>query len=1031
MEHFGYRQVKWLLWLVCLVSPAGLVKAQTSLLKGQVTGEGGAPLAGVTVTIKGTSVTTTTDNDGRFLLDVRAAGTLQFSSVGYAKKEARFQPGSVLNIVLAQDVRSLKDVVVVGYGTQRSRDVTGAIAKISAKNIRDLPVSTVGEAMAAQVAGVQVQQTTGKPGAPLTIRVRGAGSISAGNDPLYVVDGYALADASSLNLLNTEDIASIEVLKDASAAAIYGSRGGNGVVIITTKKGVEGKPRYNFTYYTGAAQVSKKMHMLNSEQFKDVTLEAYNNGYLDRGGDPNVPVDQRNYGLNAIFFHPEQWVETDWQKVIFRTARMDNYQLSASGGNDNVRYYLSGGYLNQEGVLKNTGFQRYNLRTNFDITLSKAVKIGFNLAPAYSRERQSNTDGNYASTTNEGILMLAILTQPFIGPYQPDGSYTRPVLTNNASSRNPLALLQEISDRQHTGRLLGNFYMDVKILPGLVFRTAPGGDFWSVRRDYFRPTTVPAAGVSVANGYQTTAENLNFIWENTLTYTHTFASDHHLTALAGYTSQRNRLESNRIDATGYPNDLVGNVNAATTRIGSASTEEWSLASMLARVNYSYKDKYLLTASIRRDGSSRFGANVRWGTFPSVSAGWVLKEERFLENVDWLSDLKVRASYGLTGNNKIANYGAIGLVTQDNYVLGSGTQTQISGLAQTTLSNPNLTWEKNRQTDVGIEAGLFNRRVEVTADYYYRVSSDLLLNVPVPGASGFTTALRNVGKVENRGMEFSVTSHNLTGAFQWTTNVNLSFNRNKVLSTGPAGAPIYAGSYLGTTHITKVGAVMGSYYGYKALGVFKDQAELDKYPHIANARPGDVKYEDVNPDGVIDANDMTIIGNNVPDYIYGITNTFYFKNFDLNVIMQGVQGGQIAHLFRRVYENGSGSGTNQRTNVLNRWQSPEHPGDGVMPRLNSTVTGGNLNFSSRWVEDASYFRIRNITLGYSLPAGLVGKAHIHSARIYLSGENLLTSTPYSGFNPEVGNQGDSPTQPGVDYGVYPLNRIYTVGLNIGF
>jgi TonB-linked SusC/RagA family outer membrane protein len=1030
MKYSFLRVVKLLL-CIAMVLPAGMVKAQTTFVKGRVTGEGGGPLAGVTVALKGTTINVITDSAGNFQLPANGGGTLEVSFVGHLKKTVTFQPGARLNIELAQDGKSMKDVVVVGYGTQRSREVTGAIEKISARSIRDLPVSTIGEAMAAQVAGVAVQQTTGKPGAALTIRVRGAGSISAGNDPLYVVDGYALADASSLNLISTADIASIEVLKDASAAAIYGSRGGNGVVIITTKKGTEGKPRYNFSYYTGAAQVSKKMDMLKSQDFVNMTFEAANNAYIDRGGDPSVPVASRNLGLNAIFYHPEQWKETDWQKQIFRTARMDNYQLSASGGNATTRYYLSGSYLNQEGVLKNTGFQRYSLRTNFDITLSPAVKVGINLAPAYSRERQSNTDGNYASTTQEGILMLAILTQPFIAPYQADGSYTKPVLTNNASSRNPLALLQEISDRQHTARMLGNLYMDVKILPGLVFRTSPGGDFWSARRDYFRPTTVPAAGVAVANGYQTTVENLNYIWENTLTYNHTFHEDHALTALVGYTSQYNRMESNRIDATGYPNDLVGNVNAATTRIGSSSIEEWTLASMLARINYSYKGKYLLTASIRRDGSSRFGQLTRWGTFPSVSAGWRLKDEGFLQNVDWLTELKLRASYGLTGNNKIANYGAIGLVTQENYVFGNGTGTQVSGLAQSTLSNPNLTWEKNKQTDIGLETGFFNSRVQLTADYYYRVSSDLLLNVPVPGVSGFTTSLRNIGEVENKGFEFTLNTHNLTGAFQWSTNINVSFNRNKVLSTGPGNAPIYAGSFLGNTHITKVGQVMGSFYGYKALGVFKDQAELNKYPHFANARPGDVKYADVSGNGVIDANDMTIIGNNASNYTYGITNTFTFKNFDLNAIMQGVQGGQIAHLFLRVYENGAGGGTNQRTAILNSWKSPSEPGDGVHPRLNATVTGNNASFSSRWVEDASYFRLRNVTLGYTLPARIAGKARMQSARIYVSGENLLTSTKYSGFNPEVGNLGDAATQPGVDYGVYPLNRIYTIGLNLGF
>ncbi|WP_162846938.1 SusC/RagA family TonB-linked outer membrane protein [Mucilaginibacter gracilis] len=1006
---------------------------QTVPVSGKVLDEKGQPLIGVSVTIKGTTKGTVTDPDGNFKIQAdNPSDILVFKYIGYLTFEAPAGSPSPITVKLISNSTSLNEVVVVGYGTQRTLDITGSVGSITDKSIRDQPVTTIGEAMAAKIAGVEVQQTTGKPGAPITVRIRGAGSISAGNQPLYVLDGYPLADPATLNLLSNDDIASIEVLKDASAAAIYGSRGGNGVVLITTKKGTgDGKTKFNLNFYSGLSSPSKYLDMLNSAEFVDVTLRAYNNAYIDRGGDPAVLPVNRAYGLAAIFFNPSQWDDTNWQKVVTQTAPFNNYQLSVSGGSNGNKYYLSAGFLQQDGIVKYTGFKRYSVRSNIEAAVKPNLKIGLNLAPSFSNERVSNTEGTYANATNEGTIMLAVLSQPFIGPYQADGSYTRPVLTGNASSRNALALLKEITDWQKTLRALGNLYIDWQPVKGLTLRTSGGADFVASRRDYFRPTTVPSSGVSVANGFNNTAQNINLLWENTANYKTTLAKDHKLELLAGYSAQWNDNEQNSIVGSGYPNDAVTTVNAATTRIGTENIEKWALASILARINYSYKDKYLLTANFRRDGSSRFGANTQYGSFPSASVGWRLSEESFLKSINWLNELKIRASYGLTGNNNIANYGSIGLITQDNYVLGTGTGTLTGGLAPSSISNPDLKWEKNVQTDLGLEASILHDRLQITADYYSRVSSDLLLNLQVPSILGFTSALVNIGEVQNKGVEFTVNSRNLVGGLKWNTNFNISFNRNKVLNTGPSATPIFTGSYVANINVTQVGSAIGSFYGYHAIGVFNNTAELNTYPHFANTRAGDVKYEDVNHDGIIDAHDMTLIGNNQPDFTYGITNTFQFRNFDLSTVLQGVQGDQIANAFSSVIENGSGAGINQKRGVLNAWQSPDNPGDGIHPRLNSSVTGSNNVFSSRFVEDGSYLRLRTVTLGYTLPAKLAEKFKIKSARFYLTGENLFTLTKYSGFNPEVGSAGDNATQPGVDYGAYPISRVYTIGVNIGF
>ncbi|MDO1450233.1 SusC/RagA family TonB-linked outer membrane protein [Rhodocytophaga aerolata] len=1006
-------------------------------VRGKVRADNGEELPGVNVVVKGTSIGTTTNVTGDYTLNTPDGnGTLVFSYIGYTTSEVPINNQSVIDVTLQPDVKSLSEVVVVGYGTQQKRDITGAVASVSAKNIKDLPVASIQEGLAAQVAGVQVQQTTGAPGRGLTVRVRGTGSISAANSPLYVVDGYPLG-TQNISLINPNDIESIEVLKDASAAAIYGSRGANGVVLITTKKGKPGRTSIQFDYFTGLQQPERVINMLNAAEFAEHSKEAFNAAWIDRGGSASDPNSARPDGQRLRY--PDQFENpaslgkgTDWQREVFRTAPMHNYQVTASGGGEKSRFLLSAGYFNQKGIVIGSDFKRFTARANVEANLSDKLIVGLNMAPSYALENRVNTDGHWAS---DGVINGALAIIPSIPVYNPDGSYASQVNFGFGTPGipSPVAIAREIDNPITTFRNLGNVYAELEIIKNLRLRTTLGADINLDRNNYYRPSNVPAnqqPAPTIATGRSETSQEINWLNENTLTYSTTFNERHALDALVGFTAQKNLYERNNLSATNFPNDLVRTLNAGTITGGQSFQDEWSLVSYLGRINYRFADKYLLTATIRRDGSSRFGANNKYGVFPSASIGWRISQEGFMQNVNFISDLKLRISYGLTGNNTIPNYGAIGLLGADNYSLGAGTSTLVNGLAQTTISNPDLTWERSNQLDIGLEWGLFEDRLFFTADYYDKNTYDLLLNVPVPTSTGFSTALQNIGKVNNKGFEFAINSRNLTGAFTWTTNFNISFNRNKVLALGPQGDPIRSGSGIGDTHITEVGQPLGNFFGYIQEGIFLDQADLDASAKFSDARPGDVKYTDIDGDGLITPNDRTRIGNNQPDFIYGLTNTLIFKNFDLNVILQGVQGADILNLSLRFLENLEGN-QNQRSTVLDRWRSPEQPGNGRVPRSNSRTTGNNNQVSTRWIEEGSFLRIRNITLGYNVPKEVASKIFLQSARVYAGIQNAYTFTSYGGYNPEVNLGGDQALTPGTDYGGYPLPRTFTLGLNLGF
>ena len=1031
---------------------------QLASISGTVTDNTGAPMPGVTILIQGTTSGTVTDVDGKYSLEVNEGQVLVFSFIGYQTISRVVGTSSILDVTMSVEENSLQEFVVIGYGTIQKKDITGAVSAITSEELKDQPVVAIDQAIAGRLAGVVVTQATGAPGGGASVRIRGAGSLSAGNEPLYVVDGFPVTNDfdqrnNPLNTINPADIDNIQVLKDASATAIYGSRGSNGVVLITTKSGKSGSSKIDFNVSTGVQQVEKYVDVLNAGEFAAYINESRNNAWVNSG--PNrLPTDPNSvrgnnvmYLLPEVFQNPESLGEgTNWQKEIFRTARMSNYQLNFSGGNDKTKYFISAGYLDQEGVIINSDLKRYSFRLNVESQMNNRVKVGANITPSYTFSNQSLAEGNWQGG---GIIQSAITAAPHLTPYDAEGNYTKVTGQGIGLSEvdNPVKIAKEYFHQQGTLRLLGTAFAEFSLIDNLKFKTLVGGDVRNFREDIFSNSLINPNSVNPtkpAVGTNATSQSRNWLAEFTLSYAKTIGK-HSFDGVVGYTAQNELLDVNRMTGTNFPNDNIKTINAAGLITSAFNTkEEWSLLSVLARVNYNYDDRYLLTATFRRDGSSRFGADNRWGSFPSISLGWRLSEENFMENFSWISELRLRASTGLTGNNFISNYGAIGLTAQENYIFGTNGGTINNGIRLANIPNSTLGWETNRQTDIGLEFGVFQNRVYLSADYYQKRTSDLLLNVPVPTLTGYSTALQNIGEILNKGFEFTLTSRNTVGAFKWTTDFNISTNKIRVEALGPDGSPIIsrqATSASAPTHITQIGAEPGSFYGYQVIGVYQNQQEIDNSPVVKNgngtvqSKPGHLKFADINGDGVITTADRTILGSPFPDFTYGMTNSFTFQNFDFAFTLQGVQGNEVLNLARRYYGNYSGT-YNVLRSTSNGWMSEADPGDGVSPMIDrnfNALAGSNVvnNVTSLFVEDGSFLRIRNITLGYNLPQASLQKLKLSSARLSFTVQNAYTFTKYEGFNPEVSAQGGSTLVPGVDAGGYPLARSFMFGLNVGF
>ncbi|WP_188814309.1 TonB-dependent receptor [Hymenobacter cavernae] len=1021
-------------------------------VSGKVVDAKGEGLPGVTVVVKGAAIGTGTGPDGSFTLNVPENSTLVFSFVGYTRKEVPITGAtSNLSVTLAEDTKALGEVVVVGYGVQEKKLLATSISSVAAKDVELLPVASPSEALVGLVAGAQITEPSGEPGAGAVIRIRGLGSISAGNSPLYVVDGYPLNSPDSYYQIPPGDIQSIQILKDAAACAIYGSRGGNGIVIVTTKRGREdGKTRFNFTANSGIIQVAKRIDLMNRDEFLDYLRDSFaaTNRAVPASLQPGAPA------LPA----------TDWQDEIFRTGVQQQYQLSASGGTNNSRFYISGGYFKQTGVVRNTGFERFSLRANYDAQLSKKVKLGLSLAPNFTRTDVKPISGSYNGGNISGggpggetaIITSALIMPPIVPVRLPNGDYANvrngvgSALTQPLDLLNPVSAIDLYKDRANAVRGLGTATLDYEVAKGLTLHTNFGAELLNTRRGIYVPATLGTASNQLANlsnptlnnidARQLNSTNLNWVWENTATYNRTFATDHSVTLLAGYSAQRNTNEGSTVlGQTGtYTNTDLEYVTAAGQIFGQASYAANSLTSVFGRLDYAFKERYILTAALRTDGSSRFGPDNRFATFPSLALAWRVGEENFIKAVPAISELKLRASYGVTGNNNIGDYNYQSYQTATNYAFGAGTGTRAYGFSPNGVAIRDLGWETNTQFDAGFDLGLFRDRVYLTVAAYQRNTTDLLLNRNIPAVLGFSTrALANVGEVRNRGLEIQLNTANIVkGDFTWSTAANFTLNRNKVLALAGTNEQITFDAIFGYTSSIRVvpGQPLGVFYGYEQAGVYRDQNDVDNSPKWTASnlavQPGDFKFADKNGDGQINAADIGVIGNPFPNFTYGLQNTFGYKALSLGVTLQGSLGNDVLYGGDRYTFNFPGQ-VNGRTALLDRWRSPENPGDGKTPRA-TTASSLRTQFNSYFIHDASFLRIRNITLRYNLPDSWSKKVGLQSANVYASAQNVYTFTKYIGYNPEANNYGNS-TNPtyGVDQGSYPMNRTLTLGIQVGF
>ncbi|MDH3245589.1 MAG: TonB-dependent receptor, partial [Saprospiraceae bacterium] len=845
-----------------------------------------------------------------------------------------------------------------------------------------------------------------------------------------------------LGTLSPGDIESIQVLKDAASAAIYGSRGSNGVILITTKKGKRtGKPQVSYDAYVGAQSVANKIELMNAAELTEYVVEATNTAYLEANpgasaSDPNSVRTNAAWRIADDYLNPDG-TDTDWQDEIFRSALLQSHNLSVSGGSQNIGYYVAANFYNQEGIIERSGFDRYSVRMNLEADISDKLRFGVNFNPSYTTSDKLPAGSPYFARP-PGIVYSALVHSPTVRPLNDDGTPNQfdnqsflltedGELSSSTTASNPLAIIEGVDDELNQFRTFTNLYAEYDLIQGLTFRTYVGLDINTYKRNFFRKNSLIYRNASTGEPYgqSSSSESVNWLAEQTLSYSTIIDSDHSITAVAGYTAQKEKIDVNTIVADNFPDDLVNTVSGGQVSQGTAVQEEWSLVSLLARVNYDYQDRVLVSASIRSDKSSRFGSGNKTGVFPSISAGYRFSKDL---DVEWLSDLKVRASWGKTGNFLIGNYASIGLLDAANYTFGGSL---VNGIAPSTLSNSDLSWEKTSSVDIGIDFGFLEDRIYGSIEYFRSTTTDLLLAVQVPSALGFTNALTNIGEVVNQGIELAVTSRNLTGELRWTTDLNFSTIDNEVTKLGPSGDPILSSGGAGNRHITRIGDPIGSYFGYQTDGIYQSQAEIDAGPEdqIATPRPGDFRWEDVNGDGVINASDRTAIGNYLPDFTFGITNTFGYKNISLSFLIQGVQGAEVLNLTRRHLGNGEANFNSYRE-WTERWRSPEQPGNGEIPRANRQTGNSNNRPSSYQVEDASYIRLRNVSLSYTFPESTLGN-NLSALRLYLTGTNLVTITDYLGFNPEVNNIEDDVNVQGEDYGAYPLSRIFTFGVNVSF
>lgn len=988
-------------------------------ISGTVVDNSDAPIPGVNVLVKGSTKGTSTDADGRFNLIVdEGEVTLVFSFIGFASQEVNVTTQTSIRVIMQPDIKSLEEVVVVGYGTQKRSELTTSVSSVSSQEVKAVPVTSLDQAIKGRAAGVQVTQASGAPGGGVSIRIRGTGSLISGSEPLYVVDGIPVFSdnyqasgrregagqpTNALSYLNPGDIESIEILKDAAAASIYGARGSNGVILITTKRGKAGQSNIDFESYYGVQTVRNKIPLLNARQFAELSNEANVNG----GVAPAFTAQQIE-GLGE---------GTDWQDEIFRQAPIQNYQLTFSGGDDKTKYAVSGNYFDQEGIIKGSEFSRGSLRVNLDRKINSRMNIGTSLTSTRSK--------NDVIVTNEnGVIRTAYKMSPTLTVRDMNGNYT---FNNTATPQtywevNPVYIVNEILNEQITSRTLGNVFAEYEILKDLKVRISGGADILTTKENFFESDQYKFRNNRFAwvNSVFTTS----WINSNTLTYQKTINEKHALSFLLLYERQSSKNELVQALSEGPQlstiNDLRQGLPLITPR---SDASEWGIVSYGGRINYSLSGKYLATLSFRSDGSSKFGKDNKFGFFPAIALGWVLSEEGFMQRISTVNFAKLRASYGVVGNQEIGSYRSLSNVGGGpNYIFNN---VKNSGSSPYNVPNPDLKWERTATFDVGIDLTMFNN-VEIIADFYSKKTYDLLWNFPLPTTSGFFDVTKNIGSLTNQGFELTINSRNIDRAFKWNTSFNFTTNKNKLVSlTGDEDSVRYGPD---NALILIKGQSVGSFYAYRTDGIFQSNDEVSSGPvEGPGTMPGDQRYRDFNGDGTINDSDRTVIGQSAPKFFGGITNTFSYHGIELSIFLQGVYGNEVYNVTQKWDWESLHGKMNNSTEVLNRW-TPENPST-TIPRAN--VNRRNNLPSDRFIQDGSFLRLRDVTVAYNVPRAILDRAKIRSLRIYASGQNLITLTNYYGYDPEVNAVGQNTLNVGIDDTPYPMAKSIVVGLNVGF
>ena len=1022
--------------LALLVSGGAYAQSVTN---GKVVDANGEPIIGASVVVPGTTNGVITDINGNFGIRVAQGTTLEVSCIGYVTQRVTAAP--TLNIVLQDDSLLLEEAVAVGYGSITKRSVSTAISTVKGNKIADMPNSTMAQSLAGMSSGITLQQVNGEPGAAPAIRIRGNGSVNSGNDPLYVIDGYPTTDAQLFNNLNPIDIEDIQIMKDAASSAIYGSKAGNGVIIITTKQGREGKPKVNFSTQVGISQAQNFVDVLEADDFLDMIIEARANG-------GTIGQYQNLVALRQSGNYPN----TDWQREVFRNALNARANLSVTGGSDRVRYNFSVGYQDEDGIMLNSFFKKVTVKGGFEAKLTDWLKFGASFSPTYSyRRSQSPSGGNTEDHT--GVMAEVLTGAPIMPVYQPNGDYSQvqqhyPEYGLNVQWRNPVANLLENNDDTYTIRTVNSGFLEATPIKGLTLRSTLNFSTNSVRREYYQSAYMLGNAytgnkstpyLNVIDAYRRADFGYNLYWSTTATYKWDIEDMHHFNFVAGYDYEYNSgfnvRQDDRTDAdnpVAYNNTAITNVTGANLWTGSSSFSEYLFDAMFARLIYDYNNKYILSASVRRDRSSKFGPDNRAGIFWSVSGAWNLSEEPFLKDVSWLNIAKIRASYGVTGNDQIGtgNYSWLSSLGKNHDVI-FGT-TAVKGYYPSAYSNRNLGWEKNNQIDLGFDLGMFDR-INLTVDLYRRVS-DIVMPANIPNFNGIAGSISmNSGQIENKGIEVQLTGRPFTGDFRWETTLNWSLNRNKILSLADGQNQLSnqsAGTKWGNVIRNYVGRPMGDMYMLKVIGTFNTEADLQK-PRNGTQALGDLMFEDYDGNGTVNNNDMQLVGNYQPKFTFGWNNMFAYKNFDLAVTIDGQYGGNVIYAAARAFTLNRYDDNVLAESGLGRWKSASDPGSGLSHKAGTNNLGSNIGASTRYLYDASYLRIRNVSLGYTLPRRVCQKIGMESVRFSANFQNLWTFDRYPGYTVEANYAGNSATNNGVDFGGYPLNRTMTIGVNINF